>query len=170
MYERILRADLAQALERYSRLVYAIAYSRARNHADAEDIFQEVFLRLAQRREPFDTDEHCKAWLIRVTANLSVNVISSAWRRRVTLKETVPPSPSSATDARSGRLHEALRRLPDRTRTAIVLRYWEGMKTAEIAELLGEKTDTVRKRLLRGKQALREYLTEPEESEVRRNA
>ena len=170
MYDGPLRADLGMALERYARLVYAIAFARARSHTDAEDIFQEVFLRLAQRKESFESEEHRKAWLIRVTESCSVNMISSAWRRHVTLREAVHPAYRALPDTRAVSLRTAMKRLNDRTRTALILYYWEGMKTSEIADTLGEKQDTVRKRLQRGRQELREYLTEPTESEVRHDA
>ena len=88
--------------------------------ADAQDVYQEAFLRLALCKREFADDEHVKAWLIRTTAHLSVNVVASAWRRRVTLVEYLPRGRESAPEEPSFVLH-ALRQLPPGDRTVLHL-------------------------------------------------
>lgn len=68
-------------------MVYKLAYSRTKNQADAEDVFQEVFCRYFRNKTQFESDEYKKAWLIRVTVNCSNKLFSSAWFRRTMLLE-----------------------------------------------------------------------------------
>lgn len=70
---------IRQAMARHGQRVYALAFARTRSAPfDAEDIYQEVFLRLLTCDTPFESEEHLKAWLIRVTHNLSCNLLRSA--------------------------------------------------------------------------------------------
>lgn len=73
-------------LEQYGNLVYHLALSQMKNRTDAEDVFQEVFLRLVRKDRTFESNEHIKAWLIRVTVNCSHSLWHSAWKQKV-----VPP-------------------------------------------------------------------------------
>lgn len=73
--------SVAAAIDRYGTMVYRLAYARTRSAADADDIFQEVFLKLLTHAPAFQSDGHEKAWLIRSTVNASVNLLKSAWRR-----------------------------------------------------------------------------------------
>ncbi|MBQ4165494.1 MAG: sigma-70 family RNA polymerase sigma factor, partial [Oscillospiraceae bacterium] len=84
-----------EMLERYIGLyhntVYRLAYSYVKNSADAEDITQEAFLRLYKFHGEFLADENCKAWLLRVTVNLSKNLLRSCWlTKRGELSEDIP--------------------------------------------------------------------------------
>ena len=83
MENRPFRPDAAagELLEEYADLIYKLAFSRMKNAADAEDVFQEVFLRYFSKRPVFDSEEHRKAWLIRVTLNCCNKLFASAWRR-----------------------------------------------------------------------------------------
>lgn len=143
-------AFLRQAMERHSAMVYRLAYARTRNAADAQDVYQEAFLRLALCKREFADDEHVKAWLIRTTAHLSVNVVASAWRRRVTLVEYLPRERESAPEEPSFVLH-ALRQLPPGDRTVLHLYYFEGMRAEEMARVLGKSASGVRMRLTRAR-------------------
>lgn len=154
-------ADLSGAMHRHAKLVYALAYSRTQNHADAEDIFQEVFLRMAQHGAPFRSEEHEKAWLIRVTANLSTNLIASAWRRHVTLRAYLPEQRSVPTEENA--LDSAMKRLPERDRALLYLRYSEGYTPAEIARYLEESEQAIRRRISRARKRLAAFLNEQEE-------
>ena len=153
-------ADLSGAMHRHAKLVYALAYSRTQNHADAEDIFQEVFLRMAQHGAPFRSEEHEKAWLIRVTANLSTNLIASAWRRHVTLRAYLPER--RAVHAEENALDDAMKRLTERDRAMLYLRYSEGYTPAEIAGYLNMTETAVRKRITRARKKLGILLSEQE--------
>ena len=89
MQNRSLRADdwAAEALRKYSDMVYRLAYAQVRNRTDADDIFQEVFIRLVKSSPEFESDEHMKAWLIRVTVNCSKTMWLSSWKKRMVFWE-----------------------------------------------------------------------------------
>lgn len=72
-----------EVVQRYSHMVYRLAFARTGNRADADDVYQEVFLKLFASDPDFESEEHRKAWLIRTTIHVSVNLLKSAWRRRV---------------------------------------------------------------------------------------
>jgi len=159
-------ADLNKIMRRWAKLVYSIAYTRTQNHADAEDIFQEVFLKLAQTGVPFQSEEHEKAWLIRVTANLSTNLITSAWRRHVTLREYLPEHRNiPAADEEPSALDAAMRKLKGKERLALYLRYIEQMSAQEISEYLGESLSAVRARITRAKRKLGKAMNELEKED-----
>lgn len=71
------------ALETYSDMVYRICFLYLHNRADFDDVYQEVFLRLLKRNTPFESKEHEKAWLIRVTINLCKDISKSFWRKKL---------------------------------------------------------------------------------------
>lgn len=79
--------SIEKIMQKYSDMVYRLAYARTKNKVDAEDLFQEVFLKCHKANLQFSSEEHCKAWLIRVTVNLSKNLLTSAWQKRILLKE-----------------------------------------------------------------------------------
>ena len=142
------------AVERYAGAVYRLAYSMVRSKSDADDIFQEVFLRYVRKKPSFESEEHCKAWLLRVTANCAKKYWASAWVRRTeglndSLSFTLPEE--SAVDA-------ALGNLPPGDRSIIHLFYYEGYSTAEIAAMLGLRESTARTRLARARVKLRGLL------------
>ena len=139
------------AFERYTDTVYRVAVHNTASVADAEDVTQEVFLRLWQSSKRFRDEEHQKAWLIRVTINLCRNRARS--RGRETLMEDVPQPAQSAADSS---VLDAVKRLPESERNAIYLHYYEGYTAAEIADILGSRTNTVLSWLRRGREKLRE--------------
>ena len=153
---------LREAMARYSTTVYRLAYARTRNRADAEDIYQEVFLRFAAKCGDFESPEHQKAWLIRATANLSVNLLRSAWRRHAVTSDMALEPEHPAAEGVSDRMNRALEALPARYRTVIHLFYFEEMHVDEIASALGMKPATVRAQLTRGRDRLRKLLGAPE--------
>ena len=77
-------SEMKEIIEKYSDMVYRIALTRTKSIENAEDIFQEVFMKLSEKNPEFEGEEHLKAWLIRVTINMSKNVNSSGWNRKVT--------------------------------------------------------------------------------------
>ena len=117
---------LESAMERWGDTVLRLATSRMGSIADAEDVFQTVFMRLLQSRERFTDDEHLKAWLLRVTINCCNDVHRSPWsKRRAELDD------------------------------AVHLFYFEGYATDEIAQITGERSGTVRSHLHRARKALK---------------
>ena len=141
------------AFERYTDTVYRVAVHNTDSIADAEDVTQEVFLRLWQNSKHFRDEEHQKAWLIRVTINLCRNRMRT--RGRETLMENVP---QAADAAENGSILEAVKHLPEAERNAIYLHYYEGYTAAEIADTLGSRTNTVLSWLRRGREKLRQTI------------
>ena len=163
MQNRSLRADdwAAEALEKYADMVYRLAYAQVRNKADADDIFQEVFIRLARKRPEFQSEEHRKAWLIRVTVNCAKTLWLSAWKRRMVFMDDSEWNRMPAEEAPAGNeaLEEAMASLPMKMRRVIHLFYYEEMSVDEMAEALSEKPSTIRSQLSRARKALKRYMT-----------
>ena len=143
-----------QLVRAYGDMVYRLAYAQTRSRHDADDVFQEVFLRVVQRRPSFDSEAHEKAWLIRVTLNCLKSHWRAAWRRHdVPLDERIPfPAPEERA------LDDALRQLAPKYRAAVHLYYYEGYSAEEIARMTGKKPSTIRTRLTRARAQLRDLL------------
>ncbi|MDU5080493.1 sigma-70 family RNA polymerase sigma factor [uncultured Tissierella sp.] len=140
----------------YSNMVYRLAFSQTRNKSDADDIFQEVFLRYIKNKPNFETEEHRKAWLIRVTINCAKKLWASSWA-----KKTQPLDDEIAFETEEdNNLHYELKKLPIKYRTVIHLFYYEDLSIEEISHILKQKPSTVRTQLTRGRRKLKEILKE----------
>ena len=134
--------------------VYRLAFAQLRSKADAEDVFQEVFLRYVEKLPEFESPEHEKAWFLRVTLNCCRSLWRSAWHKRsVPLDENLP----FETRDQWG-LHQELLRLPKKYRAVLHLFYWEDMSTAEIAKVTGSTPAAVRKQLERARGMMEELI------------
>ena len=144
----------------YAPAVYRLAYARTGSRADAEDVMQEVFLRLIKARPDFDSEAHAKAWLLRVASNCANDLFRLPWRREAPLEDGIPapdaPEPGSVT--------EAVLALPARYRIPIHLYYYEGFSVAEIARIIGKSEGTVKSRLFRARNKLRAQLEEEKDA------
>jgi RNA polymerase sigma-70 factor (ECF subfamily) len=149
---------LSSAIDAHGDAVYRLALCRLQNIPDAEDIFQDVFLQLLKEKNAEQwSPEHLKAWLLRVTINRCHNLARSRIRKPLLSLEEVPELASEATENDS-ELWEAVGRLPAKFRIIVLLYYVEGYKTEEIAKLLNCRNATVRSRLHRGRQKLKEMI------------
>ena len=141
----------AELLQKYSAMVVRIAFSNVKNMDDAQDIAQDVFMSLLTKRPQFESTEHEKAWLIRVTINRSKNHVKSFWNRRTEgLTEDISYLPPEENGVMT-----AVLALPQNYRNVIHLYYYEGYSINEIAELLHKKPATVGTWLARGRAALK---------------
>ena len=141
-------------ITRYSNMIYKLALVQTKNKADADDVFQEVFLRYAKNKKPFNNEEHRKAWLIRVTINCSRKLLYSAWfRHTVPLNENLKFKTEEKNDA-----FYAVLELPLKYRRVIHLFYYNDLTINQIAEILNIKTSTVKSQLFRARQILKEKL------------
>ncbi len=144
---------------RYQDTVYRIALHMFASVPDAEDAVQEVFLRLYLRQEPFESQEHLRRWLIRVTVNLCRDILKSPWRkRRVPLNAL--PDPPTFDRQEELELYQVVMSLPESHRTVLDLYYYEDLSTKEIAELLGLSQSAVTTRLGRARARLKDALKE----------
>ena len=148
--------DTESAVEQYGTMVYRLAYAQLRSRHDADDVFQEVFLRYHRAAPPFESEEYRKAWLLRVTANCANSLAASPWRKRSVPLEDV----YAYSDQEESGLDAALAQLPSKYRAVIHLYYYEGYSTEEIARILGRRASTVRAQLTRARQTLARLLRE----------
>ena len=145
---------ILEVLEKYNTMVYRLAFSRTKSVHDAEDIMQNVFIKFIKCNVNFESDDHIKAWLIRVTINLSKNLLTSAWFKRTTiLKEEIV-----VTLKEDSEVYKYVLDLPNKYRTVIHLFYYEDMSTASISEVLNIKESTVRSQLHRARNMLKEKM------------
>ena len=131
-----------EVVKTYENLLYRAALHITGNRDDALDMVQETLIKWITSRPDFASDEHEKAWLLRVVMNLSRNLVGSMAKK-------------SAVE---------LLDLPENLRAVIYLYYYEGYNTTEIAEILQENASTVRTWLSRGRERLRKVLKEEGES------
>ncbi len=139
---------------KYENLLYRTALSITGNREDALDMVQETFIRWITKRPDFESDEHEKAWLLRVVINLSRNLVKSAAHR--TSCELLDIYPAE-TREEEGLIQEVMK-LPEKIREVIYLYYYEEYNSREIGEILGENVSTVRTRLSRGRTLLKQVL------------
>jgi len=159
--EHHFEPDVEKLFEEYSDMVYRIAYVRMSHPADAEDVFQEVFMRLVKHHKKLRSSEHAKAWLIRCTINRCNSFYQSAWQRRtVGLEEcTIPYDPGYE----HIELLDAVRALSPDHRDAIHLYYYEGYSCKEIADLLETSESTIKSRLRRARIELKSVWSEEDD-------
>lgn len=151
------RGWTALAMERYLTMVYRLAHARTGSVQDAEDIAQDVMLRLSRHERSIRSEEHLKAWLIRATANRANSLFRSAWRRK-----TLPLEAAAQTERPESPQHDALTdalsALSPKQRVVVHLYYYEEMRVDEIAAALDIRPDAVKMRLLRARAELRRRL------------
>ena len=149
--------EAARAIERYGDMVRRLCLVHLKNPADTEDIFQNVFLKYVLSPVVFESAEHEKAWLIRVTINACKDLVKSFFRSRTVPLEELLDQPAPLSEEHKEVL-EAVLALPPKYRDAVYLHYYEGYTAAEIGKLLGKNTNTVYTLLTRAREQLRETL------------
>lgn len=142
---------MEQLVTRYENRLYRTALAILGNREDAEDVIQEVFIKVFQKAPLFASEEHEKAWLIRVTVNQCRSILRSPWRQiRTALLDSYP-----AASPEQRNVMEAVLELPWKYRIVIHLFYYEGYSVREISGLTGQKESTVRSQLTRAREMLR---------------
>lgn len=150
-----------EAARRYGDTVYRVAFHSCKNRADAEDITQNVFLKLYRTQTAFESEEHLRRWVIRVAVNESKKLVGSAWFcRRAPLEETMQAIPFESREESA--LFSAVMELPRKYRVPVYLYYYEGYKAREAAALCGIKESTMQTRLQRAREKLKKKLCEQE--------
>ncbi|MBR2717544.1 MAG: sigma-70 family RNA polymerase sigma factor [Oscillospiraceae bacterium] len=143
--------------------VFRVAFSCMKSRTDADDITQNVLLKLYRYEGDFQDESHLKNWLIRVTINECKSAFRSLWRKTENLDDYVN-SLAMPTEEHT-ELLEAVMGLPQKYRVVIYLFYYEGYSTAELARLLSLPEATVRTHLARGRRRLKSILTEADDDE-----
>ena len=147
----ITKQDIAELLDEYADMVLRIAYQNMKNMQDAEDVVQEVFFKLVEKERKFDSREHIKAWLIRVTVNVCKDYLKSAWHSK---KAEYIGNEYEYVDKKDDLLGEVMS-LPVKYRNVIYLHYYEGYSVEEIGEILGKNKNTIKTWLKRGRNELK---------------
>ena len=146
-----------RAVDLYGDTVRRSCMIHLKNKADTEDIFQNVFLKYVLRTAPFDSPEHEKAWIIRVTANACKDLLRSFFRSRTVSLDVLIETPREMPEDHSDIL-EAVLALPEKYKDPIYLHYYEGYTAEEIGRILGKNTNTVYTLLTRARQMLKTRL------------
>ena len=140
----------------YSPMVWRIALTKTQSSHDADDIFQEVFLKLLSNKKPFESEEHRKAWLIRVTINCCNSHFVAPWRKNIdSLSDLQVEDLAAEPEDETPDVYAQVLKLPQPMREVVLLFYYEEMSVREIAETLGITEANVKKRLSRARQKLR---------------
>lgn len=138
-------------LQNYSNTIYRLAVSITKNKTNAEDIMQEVFVRLIKKKPVFENREHEKAWLLKVTVNCSKKLIYSAWNRHtVDLSEDM-----KFEDEEIKTVYDVVMKLPKKYVEVVHLFYYEDLPVKEISNILNASEGTIKSRLSRAREILR---------------
>lgn len=151
---------------RHGDAVWRVCVLYFRAHADAQDAFQDAFLKYALADQvEFADDEHRKAWLIRVTTNICKDMLKAAARRTVPLDSDAFSSQAQSNDPAiqpasfSSEVVDAMRSLDDPPRTPLYLSLYEGYSAPEIAQMVDAPVNTVYSWIARGRKQLKEALS-----------
>lgn len=164
------KAMQKETILQYSEMVYRLAYSLVKDRYDADDIYQEVFTNYIRRNPQFQSEEHEKAWFLRVTVNCCKNFWKSAWQSRTEgLMDAVQKNredmfagteESTDKEAQNFAMIEQMKLLPEKYRVVIHLFYYEDMSVEEIGKVLKSKPSTIRTQLTRARRLLKKRLKE----------
>ena len=154
-----MRLSVDEAFSRFGDRVFSAAFSVCRNRADADDAVQDTFIKYYSMGLDYESEEHIRAWLIRVAVNRAKDIVGAFWHRnRVEWEEYMDELPFEAPEDKG--LFEAVMRLPDKYRVVIHLFYFEDYSVGEIAKILHSREGTVKSQLTRGRKLLKTMLKE----------
>ena len=149
--------DANRAIRLYADTVRRICMIHLKNYSDTEDIFQTVFLKYVLHSEPFESEEHEKAWIIRVTVNACKDLLKNVFRSRTVPLDTLIETPQ-AQELRHSELLEAVLSLPSKYKDVVYLYYYEGYSAQEISRILKKNVNTVYTLLTRARKILKKEL------------
>lgn len=149
--------EVNRAIEQYGDTVQRLCLIHLKNKTDAEDIFQNVFLKYALSSDIFESCEHEKAWLIRVTINACRDLLRNFFRSKTVPLDELTELPAHMPEDNRMVLEEVLS-LPQKYRQVIYLHYYEGFTAPEISGMLRKNVNTIYTLLTRAKKLLKERL------------
>ena len=141
----------------YADMVYRIAYRYVKNSIDTDDVFSEVFLAYFKKERTFESEEHRKAWLIRVTINCAKDLLGQRAQLQQLHEETLPDQTARDADTYMD-LHEAIEQLRPEYREVIKFFYLDDLSVKEIAQILDKNENTIKTQLFRARDTLRTIL------------
>jgi RNA polymerase sigma-70 factor (ECF subfamily) len=146
-----------QIVRTYADMVYRIAYRYVKNSIDTDDVFSEVFLAYFKKERTFESEEHRKAWLIRVTINCAKDLLAQRAQLQQLHEETL--SDPTARDADTYMdLYKAIEGLRPEYREVIKLYYLDDLSVKEIAQILKKNENTIKTQLFRARDTLKSAL------------
>lgn len=149
--------EVNRAVEQYADMIRRICILHLKNYDDTQDIFQNVFLKYALSSVVFESEEHEKAWLIRVATNACRDLLRDFFRKNtVPLEEISEYGEEEKTENRE--VLEAVLSLPSKYKNVVYLHYYEGYTAGEISKILGKNVNTVYTYLNRARKLLAEKL------------
>ena len=154
--------EFERLTKKYIDHIFRFCLSCCNHREDAEDLTQNVFMKLWTTDQVFETDENVKRWLIRVAVNENRDLRRSPWKKRHISLEDLNTEPAVQTREHE-EIMDAVWNLPVKYRQVIYLYYFEGYKADEIAQLLGRSETAVQTQLMRGRNKLREQLEKKHE-------
>ncbi len=148
-----MKPSVEMLIEKYRHNLYVMAFSVCKNAQDAEDVVQDVLIRYMQSGKVFEDENHVKAWLLRVSANLCKDKLKSASRQReVAIPEGYEAVAAEEEPKGESEVFQAVMALPEN------LFYFEEYSTAEIASILQKKEAMVRSLLKRGREKIEKMM------------
>lgn len=162
------KESISLAIEKYADMVSRICFLQLKNQADADDVFQDVFLRFISNYGKFENEEHEKRWLCKVTYNRCKDIEKSFWHKKTVGVDSVDiPYESDEQEF----VIDSLKKLSPEAKQLLYLHYYEGMSVLDIAQTLGTNKNTIYTRLRRSRDTLKKFLSEelplPPESDVK---
>lgn len=154
-----MKPTVEDVFRTYGDRLFAAAFSVCGNPADADDAVQDTLIKYYTLDKDYESEDHLRAWLLRVTVNRAKDISSSFWRRnRASWEDYMDSLPFEAPE--DSAVFEAVMRLPEKYRIPIHLFYYEGYPVREIAGILRRREGTVKSQLSRGRALLKTMLKE----------
>ena len=156
----LTREQFVELAMQFQDMIFRLAFSCLKSAADADDVTQEVLLRLYQSDRTFESNEHIRYWLVRVTINECKKLWRSPWRKAEDLESYA--NTLSFESQKDSDLFCTIMEMDRKYRTVLLLYYYEGYSITEVSELLHIPAGTVGTRLRRARNILKNALTEAE--------
>ncbi|MBR1865169.1 MAG: RNA polymerase sigma factor [Lachnospiraceae bacterium] len=171
----VTEQDFEMYVFQYSDMVYRIAFNYLKVREDAEDVYQNVFLKLYRNAKKYKDEEHVKRWLIRVTLNECHSLWRLPWMQRRSFVEDISKTierkqigkmaQQNALNDYEESVRDMLSKIPPKYGMVLYLYYYEEYSTKEIAGILKRKESTISSQMKRGKELLKRKLEERADEE-----
>jgi RNA polymerase sigma-70 factor (ECF subfamily) len=154
--------------KKYSKQVYITALAYLKNHSDSEDVLQDVFVKYISSNKSFESEEHLKNWLLKVTVNCAKNKLRLPWRKKNAelSEELCDPCDKIGSRARELDVRNAVMSLSEKYRVVLILFYYDGLSIAKGASVLGISEEAFKLRLFRAREQSKNILGEDYENEA----
>ena len=154
-----MKQPVQELMALYQNNLFIIAFNVCKNVEDAEDVVQDTFLQYHTSKKDFESEQHIRAWLIRVAINKAKNMNHTFWRQnKLSIEDYIETLTFETPDSEN--LNDTVMKLPEKYRIVIHLFYYEDYTIREIADILKLSESNIKVRLSRGRKLLKESLQE----------